>query len=125
VQNCTSNHIDVQTAHAAKFFRNFLVAIVTMKSPTTDLLRGSYEEVGYVANKSEGSYEEIVPVEFGLYRARKGTYRKIRISCARDHDIKFFCMSSCAAEGGQISCVYVYVTLFNGKGQIRLCYPAL
>jgi len=61
--------------------RNFLVANVTRKSPTSCGLvtRKSgvsgvsptcYEEVTTKLTTSRGSYEELVPVEFGLNRAR-------------------------------------------------------
>ena len=50
--------------HWDQFSRNFPVANVTGKSPT------SYEEVGDVANKSARKLrgtEKLVPVEFELY----------------------------------------------------------
>ena len=66
--------------------RNFFVASVTRKSLTdyglvtrkSGVSPACYEEVGDVANKSarkltksRGSYEKLVPVEFGLYAARR------------------------------------------------------
>ena len=58
--------------------RNFLVANVTRKSPTSYRLvtrksgvsgvsPACYEEVMRKLTMSRGSYEELVPVEFGLY----------------------------------------------------------